>query len=54
MTTFTDTTGRNFHEVKACDTSRAHPDPATRFTVSSFVGLLLADGSQEGTMILWS
>lgn len=45
---------RNFHEVKACDTSRDHPDPAIRFTVSSFVGFLPSQGSEPATLVLWS
>ncbi|PVI05771.1 hypothetical protein DM02DRAFT_684176 [Periconia macrospinosa] len=45
---------RNFHEVKACDTSKDHPTPAVRFTVSSFVGYLPAQGGESEKLILWS
>ncbi|KAI9686196.1 MAG: hypothetical protein M1822_003851 [Bathelium mastoideum] len=45
---------RNFHEVKACDTSRDRPVPAIRFTVSSFVGYLPKHGDQPETLVLWS
>jgi hypothetical protein len=45
---------RNFHEVKACDTSKEHPKPAVRFTVSSFVGYLPARDGESEKLILWS
>ncbi|KAI1858178.1 hypothetical protein JX265_010846 [Neoarthrinium moseri] len=45
---------RNFHEVKGCDTSRDKPKQAIRFTISSFVGYLPAQGSEPDTLVLWS
>lgn len=45
---------RNFHEVKACDTSREHPVPQIRFTISSFVGYMLPAGGEPATLVLWS
>ncbi|KAI0861118.1 hypothetical protein F4860DRAFT_179136 [Xylaria cubensis] len=47
---------RNFHEVKACDISKdvTQQQPPTRYTVSSFAGLIPAHGSKPDTIILWS
>ncbi|EAT78340.2 hypothetical protein SNOG_14103 [Parastagonospora nodorum SN15] len=45
---------RNFHEVRACDTSKEHPKSAVRFTVSSFVGYLPARDGESEKLILWS
>lgn len=45
---------RNFHEVKACDTDQGHPVAAIRFTISSFVGYMPADGERPATLVLWS
>ncbi|KAI0502804.1 hypothetical protein F5B22DRAFT_640628 [Xylaria bambusicola] len=45
---------RNFHEVLPCETSSAQPTAATRFTVSSMVGLKPAQGSEPAKFVLWS
>ncbi|KAK7966862.1 uncharacterized protein PG986_001139 [Apiospora aurea] len=46
---------RNFHEVLPCDTSRKHPVPETRYTVSSFIGYKPPrDETDPGALVLWS
>lgn len=45
---------RNFHEVKPCDRAWDRPEELTRFTLSSFVGLLPGEGGSPPCLILWS
>ncbi|KAE9963087.1 hypothetical protein BLS_009702 [Venturia inaequalis] len=45
---------RNFHEVKPCDRSLSEPGDVTRFTMSSFVGLLGSETGGDPELILWS
>ncbi|PSK42511.1 hypothetical protein B9Z65_4425 [Elsinoe australis] len=45
---------RNFHEVRACDTSKANPEPAFRFTFSAFIGYLPGENGKDDSLVLWS
>ncbi|KJZ71686.1 hypothetical protein HIM_08924 [Hirsutella minnesotensis 3608] len=46
---------RNFHEVRPCDISKdSNQQAATRYTISSMVGLLEGVDGQPDTIIMWS